>query len=94
MWTFVNSWCACAAGVITVVSLCVCVCFHAVKMFVHGSEVSVQGFLADFSNFDSRISLNRLCLRDMAYHGKPSHLLSPEDIPAVLDNTGNDRLER
>ena len=61
---------------VTVVGLCVCVCLFVTKLtvspFVHGPKTSYHRLLYDdFLDFDSRILLKRLCLRDMglfAYH--------------------------
>ena len=66
---------------VTVVSLCVCVCVClfvttlAVSPFVYGPKTRYHRLCYDdFLDFDSRISLKRLCSRDMslyAYHGEP-----------------------
>ena len=68
---------ACAGGVITVVSLCVClfVTTLTVTPFVYGPKVRYHRLLYDdFLDFDSRIALKKLCSRDMvlfAYYKEP-----------------------
>ena len=72
----INTQRACAVGVITVVGQCVClfVTTLTVTPFVYGPKVRFHRLsYADFSNFDSWISLTRLCSRDMAlfvYYGE------------------------
>ena len=61
--------------------VCVCVCLFVTKLtvspFVYGPKTGYHNYRLlydDFLDFDSRISLKRLCSRDMAlyaYHREP-----------------------
>ena len=62
---------------------CLFVTTLTASMFVHGSEIRYNRLLYDdFLDFDSQISLKRLCSRDMTLFAS-----------AVLDNTRNDNFE-